>query len=368
MSRQGWALRQRTKGGVFYVRCFISGQEPERTTGTRDRREATRKAPSIYAAVVSEHERGGGRRGVVKSTDKAALSRLFGQWLAALKNTHAAGTLATWEGYAGAHWLRFFYALPTDESVTEYMRERLGHVLAATVKHEFTALRSFCAWLEVHVPGYSAPSFPKLPKRAIGTPYKYRRRASSVPISVEHVAAFLAELPDWSASKKVARFPIRARFVVAYQTSLRPSTLDRIETPKHYRKGENRLRLTADTDKVRWSRDIPLTEEARRALDEVLDELGAGYEGPIFGRHDYREQVKKAALVVPAEIRDRFIAAHLRSAAITHMLGANVPLADVQYMAGQRLVGTTARYVKPSFESAARSICGEQDPNKRPKR
>jgi integrase len=155
---------------------------------------------------------------------------------------------------------------------------------------------------------------------------------------------------------------------VAYQTSLRPSTLDRIETPKHYRKGENRLRLTADTDKVRWSRDIPLTEEARRALDEVLDELGAGYEGPIFGRHDYREQVKKAALVVPAEIRDRFIAAHLRSAAITHMLGANVPLADVQYMAGQRLVGTTARYVKPSFESAARSICGEQDPNKRPKR
>jgi hypothetical protein len=35
-------------------------------------------------------------------------------------------------------------------------------------------------------------------------------------------------LPEWSASKKTARFPFRARFTVALETGPRPKTLDQL--------------------------------------------------------------------------------------------------------------------------------------------
>ena len=33
---------------------------------------------------------------------------------------------------------------------------------------------------------------------------------------------------------KVTEFPIRARFIVAYETGLRPGTLDALSVPQHY--------------------------------------------------------------------------------------------------------------------------------------
>ena len=85
-------------------------------------------------------------------------------------------------------------------------------------------------------------------------------------------------------------FPIKARFVVQYEQGMRPEMLDLLEVPKHYTKGSAVLKIEAGGDKNRWEREIPLTEAARKALDSVCPKKGL-----IFGTHDYRDALRKAA-------------------------------------------------------------------------
>lgn len=368
--RKGIALRRRTPGGVLYARFSLSGVQHERSTGARDHATAWPEAERIHAQEVL---RAGERRRKPKrlgSGTGTPLGELLARWLVSLESTHAANTRKTWELYAFTHWEDFFRAAHgfTPASTAEYMRTRLRVVKAETVKHELSALRSFVAWATAEGELPDLVTVPSLPKRATGTPHSVKRRAPAVPLDPAHVEAFLAALPEWSSSRKVERFAVRARFVLAYETSLRPSTLDRIETPKHYRPGEGVLRLTPDTDKVRWDRDVPLSARARAALDAVLAGLPPDYAGPIFGAHDYRTHVERAALVLPAEVRDRFCGAHLRSAALTHWIDEGVPLTAAQWMAGQKRVSTTARYVKSSFRSAREALerraSGDETPSK----
>jgi integrase len=192
----------------------------------------------------------------------------------------------------------------------------------------------------------------------MGTPHPVRRRVAAVELSPEQTLALIAALPEWSTSRKVTPFAVRGRFEVAYETSLRPSTLDRIEAPDHYRAGESLLRLSDDTDKARWGRDVPLTERARAALDAVLARHGEGYTGPIFGEHDYTTHIRRAAFqVLPRELAERFCGAHLRSATITHLLERpHASLPGVQHMAGHKLTSTTSRYVRPSLRAARETI------------
>lgn len=313
------------------------------------------------------------------------LRRLFSAWLEALKATHRPTTLATWENYISAHWLPFFEDADsiTRKRCAAYLRERLTKVRAASVKKERTAFRSFCKWAlendDLGVPDWAEdrpndPTLaeqwakdvvntlvPRLPERAEGVPYRQRRRVGSFEVSPEQIQAFLAALPEWSECARVPRFPIRSRFIVAYETSLRPSTLDRLVAPKHYRMGADRLQLSGDTDKAKFARDTPLTKLAQTVLDALLTELGGeAYSGLIFGKHDYRKHVRAAAdKAMPPDLAARFAGAHLRSARITHLLErpkASMP--GVQLLAGHKQVSTTARYVKPSFR-AAKDTLGE---------
>lgn len=215
------------------------------------------------------------------------LIQLFARWLQSLKTTHASNTIDTWRSYARAHWLPFFVDATglTRERFSEYLKTRLGHVLKATVKKERTALRGFLEWGLVHgdlpPPPYAPPApidpdqldqwandvvgswVPKLSKRGLGTPYKHRRRVASFDLPPDQVKALINALPEWSISRRVPRFPVRARFILAYETSLRPSTLDRIRVPKHYRIGSAELELSDDTDKARFGRAVPLSKRAK---------------------------------------------------------------------------------------------------------
>jgi hypothetical protein len=189
---------------------------------------------------------------------------------------------------------------------------------------------------------------PSIPKRVVGTPYKLRRRKAAPEVAPAEAKRFFAALPEWSKSRRVARFPIRARFVVGYETTLRPSTLDRLRAPEHYRRGSATILLTAAADKARFGREIPLTDAVRKALDAVCPD-----EGLIFGKHDYREHVAAAAAkAFPPEVAERFAGTHLRSAGITHLLERSGNLPGTQYMAGHKLVSSTARYAKPSLRAA----------------
>lgn len=358
---RGWTLRRRSEGAVWKVRFRPAPRSAttERSTGTTDKGEADTEAAKIVAraragaiAVTRRQRRGAA----------APIGPLVTGWLGWLTATHAPTTIKTWRDYAFSHFIPFFGSTEkiTSEGCTAYQRDRLSKVEGVTVRKEQSALRSLVTYGQETGAIVEAVEVPRLPKRAIGTTYARRTRREAPQLSAAETVAVIRQLPEWSSSRKVARFPIRARFLVAYETGLRPSTLDRLLTPAHYRQGAAALKLDAKTVKERWARDVPLSRRARRILDYLLRAMAADgkpYKGPIFGWHNYREHIEAAAAeALPSEKAERFCAAHFRSAMITHSLGAGAPLPAVQWLVGHTLISTTARYVKPGYEGAAAAV------------
>src|SRR3954465_12348028 len=149
------------------------------------------------------------------------------------------------------------------------MPARLRQVQGVTVRKELSALRQFLNWCVEVGELASAPTVPSVSKRSPGTTYAKRRRVSAIELSPEECEAIIAALPEWSASKRVSLFPIRARFLVAYETGLRPETIDLLATPTHYRKGSATITLSSGLDKNRFGREVPLSARARVSLDSV---------------------------------------------------------------------------------------------------
>jgi integrase len=355
----GWTLRRENERSVWYVRFRPApgARTVERSTGCRDKATADVEAARIVArarAGAAAEDRRPARRGAA-----SPLGPLIAQWLLWLEATHARTTIKTWAGYATSHFQPFFGSTEqlTDEGAKAYQRDRLTKVEGVTVRKEQTALRSLCDYA-FESKAITAPVVvPKLPKRATGTTYARRTRRAAPPLSAAETVALIRKLPEWSTSRKVDRFPIRARFIVGYETGLRPSTLDRLTVPKHYRPGSSVLRLDKETVKERWARDVPLTRRARRVLDYLLRCYGRGYAGPVFGWHNYREHLAEAAKVaLSPETAERFCGAHLRSAMLTHRLDAGAPITGVQWLVGHTLLSTTARYVKPGFATAVEAL------------
>ncbi len=233
-------------------------------------------------------------------------------------------------------------------TIADFGRQRLKVVKRNTVKKDRSVLRGFLDWC--HERGYLAelPEFPMLPRRAPGTPYAIRRRGKATPLSPEECRALIAALPRWGQGRKgVPKFVVRARFIVAYETALRPATLDKLSIPQHYTRGSASLRIADEIDKARFGREVPLTDAAREALDSV-----ALADGPIFGRHEYRYHLERAAhRVLPPARAATFAAYDLRHARLTE-LARKGDLPGVAYLAGHKQVSTTSIYVRPGLRAA----------------
>ncbi|TAK10587.1 MAG: site-specific integrase [Anaerolineae bacterium] len=346
---QGWRIRLPPNRSVYTVYFTHNGRRVDRSTGCSDPEQAAKEAARIYADFV---QREPPKRRIVRRGDSPALPELVELWLTS-DTTIDPSTVDTWTVYGG-HWSERWETLVgiSESTAEQYRNDRLRTVMATTVRKELSALRRFLRWCRMH--GYLQREVvvPGVPSSATGKRFGARRRSSAPELTPQQATSIIAALPEWSTSRKVAVFPIRARFVVAYETGLRPGTLDAISVPEHYQHGSDRLALTDDVDKVRWGREVPLSELARKALDAVCPE-----EGPIFGRHDYREHLDAAARsVLPKALADRFCGAHFRSASITHLLERTGNLAAAQYLAGHRQPKTTAEYVRPSYRAAAEAI------------
>lgn len=354
---RGWTLRRASEAQVWYVRFTAGGKKFERSTGTRDESLADVEAARIVAAEragAAAADRAPVRRGAAPPLDD-----LLSEWVHWLEASYAKTTINTWRQYARSHFFPFFgsaHAL-TAERCLAYQRARLKQVESETVRKEQTALRSVLAYC-LEVGAIPAPvEVPKLPKRATGTPYPKRRRTTAPELSPAETLAVIRRLPEWSNSRKVDRFPIRARFIVGYETGLRPTTLDRLSVPEHYRRGSAILRLTRASVKHRKAHDVPLTRRARRVLDYLLCALGPDHTGPIFGWHNYREHLAQAAReALPPETAERFCGAHLRSAMITHELEQGKSILGIQHRVGHALLSTTARYAKASMRAALATV------------
>jgi integrase len=365
---QAWTLTRPTEDSNWCARFSVKGRTTERSTGSRDPDEADAEAARLVASARAGELRTGGR--AQRQGAAAALEEVVAEWLLYLETTHAERTREVWSDYAVSHFVPFFGTTEklTVEGCAEYRRRRLGKVMAATVRHELTALRSLVAYCALPDVGLLPEpiEIAGVPKRVTGKAHPVRRRSAADPLSPSEVAAIIALLPEWGGRRgpkredlarkrtyKAKLFPIRARFVVGYETGLRPGTLDALSVPEHYEKGSAMLRLTDEADKQRWGRQVPLSKRARKALDAVCPDAGL-----IFGWHDYRPHLKAAAAkVLKGERAKRFAGSHLRSARITHLAESTQNLPGVQYLVGHKLISTTARYVKPSLR-AALSVLG----------
>ncbi len=281
------------------------------------------------------------------------LDALAAVWLADIEGEVDPLTLELWKLYTRAHWQPYFdtAAQLTEPMIASYSRARLRVVLAATVRKELSALRRLLAWcVEMGVMS-RAPAVPSVPRSAVGTPHPKRRRGDPTPLSPEESRAIVDLLPEWSKPRLGARHPVRARFVVMLETSLRPTTLDALRVPEHWAPGRSSLTIDRTDDKSRWGREVPLTAPAIAALESI-----APASGLIFGRHDYRSPLAAAARAVldPDRAR-RFTGYDLRHERITELVDTG-HLVGAAYMAGHRRTSTTDRYVRHQQAAAERAL------------
>jgi integrase len=127
----------------------------------------------------------------------------------------------------------------------------------------------------------------------------------------------------------------------------------RLEVPKHYKRGDDVLRISQDIDKSRYARSVPLTPRARRVLDAICPD-----EGLIFRRFEYRRVLVQAARkVLGTEHEARHLSAHdFRHAALTHMAAVGSDLTAIGHIAGHKNATTTALYVHNSEAAARRAV------------
>jgi integrase len=283
------------------------------------------------------------------------LELLADKWLEDIESTIDPDTEDLYRLHVRKHFAPHFGGPEgiSKATIADYGRRRLRVVKRTTLQKERSTLRGFLSWCEEQ--GYLSdpPEFPVLPKRAMGVAFVTRRRGKATELSPEECRALIAALPQWSRPRGDSpAFPVRARFVVAYETALRPATLDALSVPEHYSRGADTLTITDEIDKARFGRTLPLTGAARAALDSVTRGSGT-----IFGSHDYRWQLKKAAEAVrlPAAKVRTLCQYDLRHARLTELAeGGN--LTGTAYLAGHRRVTTTSIYVRPGLKAGERAL------------
>lgn len=274
---------------------------------------------------------------------------LLAEWIADYEATHEAKTSKGVELCANGKWLPRWSSLSdiTTESAADYTRERLRVVTRKTVTKELSMLRVFLAWCEERQLG-TAPDVREPPRRAVGV-RSGTQREHAVVLSPEQIALVLEALPEMSErTHKGRRYRVRDFFVVLWETGLRPTTVQRLEVPLHYRRGAGELVITDRIDKNRHGRVLPLTQRAKDALERSMPDLG-----PIFGRRTHREALRKAAkAALGDELGQRVARYDFRHSRLTSWGERTTNLMGLQHLAGHASAATTAKYLHASKKAA----------------
>jgi integrase len=270
-------------------------------------------------------------------------------WIADLEATHDKRTAHEYELVA-TKWAERWKTLGeiATSAIGDYQRDRLREVSRETVRKNRVQLRSFLAWCFEQDLMDEVPAMPPLPKRALGTPT--RTAVERIPISPGDVRKLIAKLPKLGTeSKSHEQFFVKDWANVAWQTGLRPITIAKLKTPEHFKKGDTSLRITADIDKARWARTLPLTSIAIRALERCLpDEPGL-----IFGWHDYREHLERAG---KKALKRKVLPYDFRHSRITCWVEEGKDLLGIQWLVGHVDLSTTSRYAHASSQAARRVL------------
>jgi Phage integrase family len=188
---------------------------------------------------------------------------------------------------------------------------------------------------------------------------KKRHKAEPVPLDQSEAYAIIENLPEFAERARPDKPRFRVRDVVAlwWETALRPVTIGRLRCPDHFRPGATDLTITRDIDKVRYKRQLPLTELAVQALERSCPDIGL-----IFGVHDLRPQLLKAARraheagKLPAWKIERVSPYDFRHGRTTQLANRTKHLAGVSFLVGHKDPSTTAKYVHAVREHAEEAL------------
>lgn len=360
MGRHAKAWKLEWRRGIGYVRFSHQKKQYLVSTGTRDLGKALAEAARLYSRII------GGSAAIArepKSLVLVPLRELCAEWLASLQGILDPLTLKTYEEtYVGKHWLGHYDTIESMCSEIErgrYVSNRLQRALAGTVQKEVWVQDKFLLWCrkKAKVIDVTPPRI-EWDKRTLGT-RTGRQRAKARELTLQQVQSFLDVLPGWletgrRATKKKP-VPVRARFVLEYETSLRPATLNELVWGDW--KGGT-LTIRPETDKVRFGRDLPLTSIAIETLERTRDEsiergLPVGQKDLIFGKHAHWKTLKKAAQKVGLDGVNPYDLRHGRA---THMADASASLTGIGQMLGHKQASTTSRYLHASKRAAQEAI------------
>jgi integrase len=332
---EGWKLR--FKRGWAYARFTWAAQHFDLALGTRDEGEAAKAAARAYSDVVS----GRLRPVVARPGQVLDLPSLLSEWIEFKRPTIHRTFVPTIEGYA-RRYIDYFKSLDrvTEANGASFGNTRLSQVGRSTVLRELSYLREFLAWCVQQGALSSVPTIPGLPKKAKGTPSGAQRR-KSIDITTSEARRIIAELPEASKTINGRKWPVRDRYAFAFETGLRPETINRLSVPQNWQPGSGSLELLDEDDKARFGRTLGLTKEALGILKAWAPE-----EGSIFGRSCYYKALKKAATAILGPVRGRRFAPYdFRHQRAKDMLDRGGPLRGVAYNLGHKRLSTTDRYL-----------------------
>lgn len=355
---EGWKLRPDRRTGIQFVRFRHAKIRYEISTGERDLGVASGKAAFIYSEVVS----GRWERTVTIARPGQPLDEVAALWLADVETECKPKTWKLYKLHIQTHLVPFFASLDrvVPPRVADYRRMRLRKVLRETVIKELTTLRRLCRWAVEQDILREVPKIANPPPGAAGVDDArgVRHKRKPIPISQPEAQAIIAALPERAsrARRGHVRHVVRDFFVVLWETGLRPETVSAIEAPGNFRKGALELTITPDVDKVKYARELPLTDAARDALARNVPEVGR-----IFGTHDFRDPFRKACRaalgddwraeqVTPYDFR------HGRTTDLLDQPGATLP--GVSYLVGHKQITTTNRYVHAPKAAGAAILSG----------
>lgn len=347
MARKSEGLHIRWRGGIAYARFTHNGVPFSESTGCRDPIAATAKAAEIYARETGSAP---GRPLAVAEPSTLELAPLTALWVADLEATHDKDTAYEYDLIA-SKWPQRWPTLGdvTTAAIADYQRDRLREVVRGTVKKNRSYLRVFLDWCAEKGHVERVPEFPALPKRATGT--RKHVRPPRIARTPQQVARLLRALPEWSAIARRSdnqRYRVRDRAIFLFETALRPATIARLVRPEHWKPGSRLLHITAEIDKARRARDVPLTPKALGALARC-----GGVDGLIFGVHeldDYLDAASKKAKLARVTTYD------LKHSRITSWIRDGRDLAGISFLTGVDIDTLAAHYIHPDIEAAKRVL------------
>lgn len=326
---QGWKL-VRKPSGTYHVRFTHERRRYDISTRESSLGPAQKAAALIYAEVVSGRLKRARSGALVKASTE--LMVIGSDWIEATLKEYAPGSEKIREVYV-RHWAA---SMPTIGEVTtarigDYQRARLGAVLKRTLRKELSSLGRFLSWCVEQGVIREVPEFPKMPRKALGTPVEGARKRPTKVLEPEAVELILAA---------ANHDPF---LVAAWETALRPqSTIAKLRRSDLSPFG---LLIRPECSKNGTNRTIPVSPRARAALEAGLP-FGAGDRNAMF----------KAAATRVLGAGHGFTLYDLKHGRLTKWVDEGKPLGGISWVADVSIKTLVATYVHASRKAAEQVV------------